>query len=60
MNTVPLSYIEPLHLIPERDHVAHLIDDHGLTVRDIAVLFRCREDLLRGLLVENAERFTSG
>ena len=46
--------------LPTQTDLAHLIDDHGLTVRDCAVLFRCREDLLRGLLVEDAERFTSG
>ena len=46
--------------LPTQAEVDHLINDHNLTVRDVAVLFRCREDLLLGLLVEDAERFTSG
>ena len=46
--------------VPTHADLAHLIDDHGLTIRDCAVLFRCREDLLHDLLVEDAERLTSG
>ena len=36
--------------VPTGADLAHLINDHGLTVRDIAVLFRCRDDLVRDLV----------
>ena len=36
---------------PNHETVRHLLDNHSMTIRDVAVLFRCREDSLRNLLV---------
>ena len=35
---------------PNHETVNHLIDDFGLTIRDCAVLFRCRDNLVRDLV----------
>ena len=40
---------------PDDEAVRHLLDDHSLTVRDIAVMLGCREDLLHEL-VDDFER----
>ena len=36
---------------PDHETVKHLLDDHSLTLSDIAVMFGCRVDSLRDLLV---------